>query len=718
LTDPDRFAIAMTHKKILSLISLLFLSVVACAQQHPSIMLTSKGIAEVRKGIAALPLLKSSFKEVKATADEALKNTINVPVPKDGGGGFTHEQHKRNYQYILACGVAWQITQDKKYADFVKNILLQYASQYERWPLHPKQKSSNPAGKIFWQNLNDCVWEVYAIQGYDLVYDYLSASDRNTIEQHLFVPVVQFLMDENLQTFDRIHNHGTWDVAAVGMTGCVLGKSDWVEKALKGSKKDGRTGFLAQVNQLFSPDGYYTEGPYYQRYALLPFLVFAKAIDQYDPQLKIFDYSNGVLKKAIATALQLTYTNGAFFPVNDALKDKTFESEELVYGVDLAYADINRDPGLLDIARHQHRVIISNAGLQVAKDIGNAKPFEYRSLWISDGNKGDEGGLGILRSGTNNDQQCILLKASAQGMGHGHFDRLNLLYYDNGVEVLSDYGSARFLNIETKSGGDYLPENKSWAKQTIAHNTVVVDQTSNYKGEVDKAQRSHPELIFFSADKNLQVVAAKEVTAYTGVAMTRTVALVPLKELEKPLLIDVFKIRSDKEHQYDLPFWYQGQITNTPFVIQANKSRLEPLGNDYGYQHLWLNATGNNSSGSASITILQNRRFYTNTFIADTTARIEFVTTGANDPNFNLRNEKGFIISIPKAKDHLFVSLIESHGNTDPTAETTIGFKGMVQSIKLISDTDQTTAFQFTAGSKIYTVTINYSDQQNFISIK
>jgi len=709
----------MREPKVFPVFLFLFLSM-ASGAQHPSLMLSHKNLPEVIKGVDQYPLLKKSFLQVKMLADAALKNPINVPVPMDGGGGFTHEQHKKNYQYILASGMAYQITKETKYAEFVRAILLNYASQYETWPLHPKQKQSNPAGKIFWQNLNDCVWQVYVIQGYDLVYNYLNVADRNTIEKHLLVPVVKFLMEDNKETFDRIHNHGTWDVAAVGMTGYVLNKKDWVEKALKGSKIDGTTGFLEQINQLFSPDGYYTEGPYYQRYALLPFLLFSKAINQYQPGLKIYEYSNGVLKKAIHTALQLTYINGVFFPINDALKDKTFESEELVYGVDLAYADISADADLLNIAEKQDRVIISDAGLKVAKDVaaGKSKPFVYKSLWITDGNKGDEGGLGIVRSGENTDQQCILLKASAQGMGHGHFDRLNFLYYDNGVEVFSDYGSARFLNIETKTGGEYLPENKTWAKQTIAHNTVVVDQVSHFKGELTKAQAHHPQLIHFSPTKDLQVVSATDKYAYTGVDLTRTIVLANFKELEKPLIIDVFKVRSDKEHQYDLPFWYQGHITHTPFQIQSNTKKLEPLGIDFGYQHIWLNASGNSKTGNASVTILQNKRFYTTTFLADTSTLVEFVTLGANDPNFNLRNEKAFILSRQKAKDHLFISLTESHGNTNPTAETTIGFKGKVQSLKLITDTDEVSSFHFVVENKTYTITINYNNKQTFISIK
>jgi cysteine synthase len=36
--------------------------------------------------------------------------------------------------------------------------------------------------------------------------------------------------------------------------------------ALYGAEKNGKAGLLAQLDGLFSPDGYYNEGPYYTRY--------------------------------------------------------------------------------------------------------------------------------------------------------------------------------------------------------------------------------------------------------------------------------------------------------------------------------------------------------------------------------------------------------------------------------------------------------------------
>lgn len=549
-------------------LSILFMlaGYITQAQSHPSLMLTQQHINAVRRGITDYPVMASSFKTVKKDADKALKSGIEVPAPADGGGGVTHEKHKKNYQQALACGIAFQITKDARYAVYVKELLLQYAAVYNTWGRHPKRKQ-DPGGKIFWQNLNDCVWQVYMIQAYDCVYNEISAADRKKIEEDLFAAVVKELSVVNGAIFNKVHNHGTWSVAAVGMTGYVCGKKEWVNIALHGTKLDDKSGFLAQLNHLFSPDGYYAEGPYYQRYAMLPFMLFAKAIHQYDPGFRIYDVRDGLLKKAVNTALQCTYTNKVFFPLNDAIKDKTYETEEMVYAVDIAFSDMQAGDDLLDIAQQQDRVIISDAGLKVAKAIaeGKTKPFAYKPMWINDGEDGKGGGIGILRSGPNSNQLCVVLKAGTQGMGHGHFDRLNLLVYDNNNEVFSDYGAVRFLNVETKNGGNYTKENDTWGKQTVAHNTISVDETSHFNGNEKVGEEHTPELVHFSANERFQVVSAADQHAYKGVDLWRTAILFTPEESEQALLIDVFSVNSDQSHQYDLPFWYQGHITDLPF---------------------------------------------------------------------------------------------------------------------------------------------------------
>ncbi|MBK0382358.1 alginate lyase family protein [Pedobacter sp. SD-b] len=707
-------------KKVVIVMFCVFCSLKLAAQTHPNIILTKANINVVKSGIGKYPLLKKSYQEVKERADFAITHPIIVPTPKDGGGGYTHEQHKRNYSNILDCGIAYQITGNQKYADYIKNILLVYAAHYKEWGLHPKRKSDDDSGRIFWQCLNDFVWQFYVIQGYDMAYNAISTKDRAIIEEQLFIPILKFITEEHYDVFNMIHNHGTWALAAVGMTGYVLHQPKYVEMALKGSNLDGKTGYFAQLDQLFSPDGYYSEGPYYQRYAMLPFVLFAKAINNYQPGLKIFDYRDKLLAKAINTSLQLTYTDKTFFPINDAIKDKTYESIELVYGLDIAYADIEPESFLLDIANRQGRVIVSDAGLKVAKAIaeGKTKPFKYVSQWIRDGASGQEGGLGILRYGKNEDQECLLLKAASQGMGHGHFDRLNILFYDNGTQIFEDYGSARFINIDTKGVGNYLPENNTWAKQTVAHNTLVVDEQSDFKGKVDVAQKYHPDLVYFKADSNLQVVSAKEDNAYADVKLLRTSALVKILGYTKPLLIDVFKATSKTEHQYDLPFWYAGQLVNSSFDIDAKKDDLKALGTDFGYQHLWFNAQNQLDDKGGFVSILNNKRFYTIHFITENPLQVKLVSVGANDPHMNLVDGKAFILSQPKAKNQTFISITEVHGGVDPVNETVNAAASSISGLKIITTNDEQTAFSFKFKDKVYQYMINYQNKNNYVVIK
>ena len=220
---------------------------------------------------------------------------------------------------MYRTGLIYQISQDERYGDFVRKMLLDYAELYPTLDVHPERKvnSQNP-GKFFWQSLNEAMWLVYTIQAYDLVYDAIPADERKLIEDNLLKPVALFISEGQPSTFNKVHNHGTWATAGVGMSGYVMNQPEWVEKALYDLDKSGEGGFLKQLDILFSPDGYYNEGPYYQRFALLPFVTFASAIENNEPDRQIFAYRDHVLLKAINATIQLSY-NGKFFPINDAI---------------------------------------------------------------------------------------------------------------------------------------------------------------------------------------------------------------------------------------------------------------------------------------------------------------------------------------------------------------------------------------------------------------
>jgi hypothetical protein len=677
---------------------------------HPNLILTSQGVKNIRAQLGTIPIFDNTLKAVQKEIDAEIALGIETPIPLDYSGGYSHVRHKRNMFVLQKAGVLYQILDDEKYAKYVKDMLMQYEEMYKTLPLHPKTRSY-ARGKLFWQCLNDSNWLVYVSQAYDCIYNYLSKEERNKLETNLFKPFADHISIDNPQFYQRVHNHSTWGNAAVGMIGLVMNDQELIDRALYGINgvdinktakdddggflnKDGKAGFLANIEEPFSPDGYYNEGPYYQRYAMYPFLVFAEGLHNVKPELKIFEYKDGVLLKSINALLNLSDADGDFFPLNDGQKGMSYYNDALVTAVDISYHFGKQDAGLLTIAKKQNKVLLDDSGLAVALGIknGKAEPFYKKSINLSDGPEGKQGGVAILR---NQDMELVF-KYASQGSSHGHYDKLSYSVYEKGDEVLQDYGLARFVNIEQKGGGNYLKENKTWAKQTIAHNTVTQNETSHYNGKYEIGSQNHPDLHYFSSEnKNVQVSSAKVSNTYPGTDMQRTVAIIKDEDFEKPYVLDIMKVVSNKANQYDFPYYFLGQVLNTNFEYTVPKT-LKPLGTKNGYQHLYIEGTGKSNKDNTKFSWLNKGKFYSLTAISDDKDEIFFTRIGANDPEFNLRREAAIMLRRKNIKNTIFVSAIEAHGSYSPVSESAVNSKSSIKELKMVLDTADYTAISIT----------------------
>jgi len=676
---------------------------------HPNLILTTDGVNLMRSKVGTLPLFDSTLELVREQVDVEINLGIDVPIPKDLAGGYTHERHKANFFTMQKAGVLFQITGEEKYATYIKDMLLAYAEIYPTLDKHPAMRSY-ARGKFFWQCLNDANWLVYTSQAYDCIYNWLDEDTINKLNAELFRPYADYISIENPRFFNRLHNHSTWGNAAVGMIGLVMDDEELIDRALYGfdivdavdlkTDNDGGTlnlkgykegGFLAQIDHSFSPDGYYTEGPYYQRYAMYPFLIFAQGLANKKPELEILNYRNGLLIKAVYALINQTNAQGEFFPINDAQKGMSLASRELVHAVSMAYYYGGKDAGLLSIIEQQGRVPLNDSGLAAAKGIAEnkAEKYTYKSMQLSDGAAGDEGAIGIIRA----DNLSLVMKYAKHGMGHGHFDRLGFLLYDRHGEVIQDYGSARWVNIEHKDGGGYLKENHSWAKESIAHNTLVVNKDSHFDGKVKEADQSPGTPYYFSSDDNVQVVSAKELKAYESVEMQRTMAVVDIKELENPLIIDLFSVQAPVGTRYDLPIYYIGELMSTNQKFQTNNT-LEPMGTNDGYQHLWQEAQTKLDGDVFRFTWFNKKSFFTmNSAISKGDEGI-LTRIGANDPNYNLRRDPG-LIHRRTAGNTLFASLYEIHGRYNYSDEIPINAFTSIADLEVLHESAEYVAIQF-----------------------
>ena len=685
---------------------------IGISAQHPVLILNKESVPELRQAMSDCKLWNNMVGQVQEETDLAIAEAFDVPVPVDPAGGYTHAKHKQNAILLKRLGALYQVTENEKYARYAKNVFMAYAQMFPSLGAHPVKKSYAP-GRLFWQQLNDAVWLVDAIQGYDCIYDYLSGDERKSIEEKLLRPYADFLSVESKFVFNRIHNHGVWAVAAVGMTGFALQDEELICRALYGidendkpnSAKVGETletqfeaGFLTQTRELFSPDGYYTEGPYYQRYAMTPFLLFAQSIQNNIPDLGILEFEDQIFFKAIETLIQLTDDNGGFFSINDNLKGMSLNAPSMIWAVDMLYAN-TKNPELLDLAKANPNRHININGLAVIMGLseGLDKTIIKKSLTISDGKDGNAGGIAIMRD--SNSGVCAVVKAASQGLVHGHFDRLNVLLFKESSEVLSDYGAARIVNLKSKEGGRYLPENESYAKQTVAHNTVVVNEQSNFNGIFEEAQKYHSDILFTDfSNPDFQISCATESNAYQGKKLTRTVAVLNDPEFNNPIVIDVFNIESENgSNTYDLPYHFLGQITDMDFDCSSNTKALVPMGEANGYQHIWKLAEGKATGKHTYLSWMYNKRIYSITTAVDPNTDLLIGQIGAFDPNFNLRPEPMLMIRQKDAGNHTFASIIESHGWQNPNTEVIAGQAKQIKSMRLLLDQDSYTILAFSS---------------------
>lgn len=640
----------------------------------PKLLLTQEG-ADFIMSHQDNVIIEKSLGQLKSAFKQALGKPLKFPKPVDAGGGYSHETHKLNYQNALTAATLYLLEGDSTALKYAKEILIGYADMYPILPLHPEGKTQAP-GKLYWQILNEEVALVYLIQAFDGINNALSENERTTIVSGLFEPMVKFIKDESASTFNKIHNHAMWGVAGVGMAGYVLNHPDWVEAALYGGNQSGNSGYFKQIDHLFSPDGYYSEGPYYQRYALMPLVILAQAIEANQPEKKVLEYKDGVILKTIKTTVQLSACNGYFFPLNDAVKAKSIETPELGYGLPLVF-DHSENPDLwVEVMKQNGNVVLTDAIIGLHKD--ECKAFERETLYIKDGPKGESGALAILRSDPFCNGSTALLKFGTHGMGHGHFDQLGILFYHNGNEILADYGAARYHNIPQKFGGRYLPENDTWANQSIAHNMVVVDEKTQYDNSDRLADEHHGEGLYFINTDSVKAAAASNKTAYPGVALQRHLAMVHLQNIGT-VTLDINIATGEKNHQFDLPYHYKGDIVNRKPTLEMETSQLSVLGKENGYQHLWLRGTSAVTNISQS-TLVNGNSFYTISTTSTQPFEVLWAQTGANDPEANLLHQEALIYR-SNAQSQTWVSVLEPHGDYNTIHEKTSGASSSISSL-------------------------------------
>lgn len=118
-----------------------------------------------------------------------------------------------------------------------------------------------------------------------------------------------------------------------------------------------------------------------------------------------------------------------------------------------------------------------------------------------------DAGLAVMRDGWSKDDAYLILDFGPHGGGHGHPDKLSFVMFANGRHWIPDASNSPHYSI--------FPEQYTWHKQTISHNTVLANNGSQ--------NECTGQLVFWHTDDDVDMVCAYHDEGYEGLVHRRTI---------------------------------------------------------------------------------------------------------------------------------------------------------------------------------------------------
>lgn len=559
---------------------------------HPRLLLNGDGIAELKERIRRYDWVEAQWEALKKRADGVLNEPVNLPprggnwwhyyaCPKHGASLRTGRQigewqwehicpvdnerlpsdptkperdydgvvisgiHQRYANAVRDLGIVYRVTGDRRYADKARAILLAYAERYLSYPLHDiRGRAQIGGGRVGPQTLDEAVWLVPMAQGADLIWETLSDTERQTLAHKLFLPAAKEVI---LPHRMGVHNIQCWKNSAVGLVGFLLGDERLIYEAIDNPER----GYWTQMRKGVSPDGVWWEGAwgyhFYTLAALWPLTEAARncGINLYGDELKrMFD---APFKFMMPNWRLPAFNDSTEVALLTEIGFARFGITQPIY--ELAYARYREPMYATLLARGDRR---SDFALWFGVGaLPPPQPLQWRSANYP------ASGYAVLAKGEGEQATWLCLKYGPHGGGHGHPDKLNFVLYARGQVLALDPGITRYG----------VPLHSGWFKTTLAHNTLIVDETNQKPAE--------GKCVAFGNEQGVDFVIADAGNIYDGVQFRRAIAL-----LDENSIVVVDRIRCDSERLLDVALHLRGQWAQAP-----KGDRWTPPDKD-GYRYL------------------------------------------------------------------------------------------------------------------------------------
>ncbi|WP_248925208.1 heparinase II/III domain-containing protein [Paenibacillus hamazuiensis] len=447
---------------------------------------------EVKRETAGLEWARRAKEELERSVDRLSGGLLEIPLV---GGGWSHDYNcpkegsrlrriDRHHHECPTCGAVWsgspwdevavanehwQISEACRNAavlfgldgvveraDWAKRVLFFYADHYEQYPLHDKKGGNDhTSGKVQCQTLSEASWLIPLAQACVILKSLyaLSGEQLNLIGGRLLRPAIDVIR----RNPGGISNWQTYHNAAKAWTAAALDDRALWDEAVN----DPDNGFHFQMQNSLAEDGFWYEGAWgYHFYALEAQIHIVLAGTRFGESL----HTDKRFQAMFRSPLRAMFPDGTLPPVHDS--------------------------GIVPVKKYAHQYEFAHRFIGVGGDI--VKDVERTSLYSllfgaepADSSSAageastelfhlERAGM-LVAKGTDVSgmPRMLLIDYGPHGGGHGHQDKLNLLYYAKDRTWLGDAGMLPYGN----------PVHHAFFKQTVAHNTMAVNGRSQEAAE-------------------------------------------------------------------------------------------------------------------------------------------------------------------------------------------------------------------------------------------
>lgn len=454
------------------------------------------------------------------------------------GKVFTDERTRAAYRTrlynklerdLVALARAWALTGDVRYAAPAREAMLKLAADWPTLERHDRWGRRGllavVGGRRYCQLLDEATSLITLSEAYDLLAGApeLTAEDRAALERGLLGDPAREIMRFQAFTGQR-NNHQTWFNAAYAAVGLATGDTNLLREAVYGAH-----GLLWQLDESVTSDGLWYEGALaYHFYALQAVMKTLEAAGRAGWTFR----DNARLKSLWLGPLQLAYPNGEC-PVFHDSDPTSLAGRRAFYQW---AADYFGDPVFATYAAPTSAPTAAMPGSTNLAGIG----------------------LAVLRRGSGDNAACAMMDYGLHGDHHGHPDKLGIVLYGLGRELMLDPGRISYS----------VPEYQTWCRTTVAHNTLVVD------GRDQTADCGR--LVFFRETPRFAAALAVSDGAYPGRRLSRFLLLAD------GILVDLLAVDGERPAAFDWVAHVRGTLAcDAPLAL-----RDKPLATANGYQHL------------------------------------------------------------------------------------------------------------------------------------